>query len=348
MTYMKTMTSRERVQRCLCFDHPDRPPRDLWLLPSTALHHGQETVEAFRQRWPADICQVPGCRPAPRKTAGDPYAVGTATDEWGCVFENVLPGVHGEVKHPLLEDWVRLEDLAPPEELLAVDTAAVNAFCRDQERYVFASGWARPFERMQFLRGTENLFYDFAEEGPELQALIDLVHDFYRRQYEIWATTEVDALVMMDDWGSQISLLISPDQWRRLFKPLYAEYATIAHDHGKAFFMHSDGCIQDIYPDLVEIGIDAVNSQLFCMDFDRLAATAKDHLTFWGEIDRQHILPHGSPQEVRQAVEKVYDTLHDPAGGVIAQFSWEGATPLANAEAVYEAWEALTTHTTPS
>lgn len=338
------MSSRERVCRCLDFDRPDRPPRDLWTLPIVEIDNGKEAVAAFRQRWPVDFRQVPGCRPKAIRAQGDPYAAGTATDDWGCVFENILPGVHGEVKHPILDDWSKLPDIRPPEEQLQVDIAAVNAFCRQEEKFIFAAGWARPFERMQFLRGTENLYYDLAEEGPELRALIDLVHGFFVKQYTIWAGTGVDALVMMDDWGSQRSLLINPAQWRRLFKPLYTEYVKIAHDHGKKFFMHSDGHIQSIYPDLIEIGVDALNSQLFCMDIPELGRTAKGRIAFWGELDRQRVLPEGTPEEVRAAVAKVVEHLYDPAGGVIAQFSWEGRTPIANAEAVFAAWDELTRH----
>ncbi len=68
----------------------------------------------------------------------------------------------------------------------------------------------------------------------------------------------------------------------------------IAHAAGKKLFMHSDGHILAIYPDLVEIGIDAVNSQIFCMGVEKLAPFA-GRITFWGEIDRQHLLAHATP-----------------------------------------------------
>ena len=75
---------------------------------------------------------------------------------------------------------------------------------------------------------------------------------------------------MQDDWGSQRSMMISPKLWEELFKPLYADYVAIAKKHGKKFFMHSDGYIVDIFPHLIDIGVDALNSQIFVMGVEKL------------------------------------------------------------------------------
>lgn len=333
-------TSRRRVLRCLNFDRPDRPARDLWVLPAARLSQGDAAIAAFQRRWQTDFVQCTVGRPKALRTSGDPYVPGLATDEWGCVFENVLPGVHGEVRHPLVDDYARLAEVRPPLEFLDVDRDVVNAFCRQTDGFVIASGWARPFERMQFLRGTENLLMDIAEESDGFRALCAKVHGFFLEQYQRWARTEVDALAMMDDWGSQHALLISPAQWRRLFKPMYAEYVRIAHDAGKKFFMHSDGWILEIFEDLVEIGVDAVNSQLFCMDIEEIGRRCRGRIAFWGEIDRQRILGSGTPEEARAAVRRVRDNLWKD-GGCIAQFSFEGDTRIENAEAVFDEWERL-------
>jgi len=144
-----------------------------------------------------------------------------------------------------------------------------------------------------------------------------------------------------DDWGSQTALLISPDMWRDLFKPLYADYCSILREAGKFIFFHSDGQIEAIYDDLVELGIQAVNSQLFCMDIEGLGRRYKGRIAFWGEIDRQHVLPFGTPDDVKRAVRRVFDALYDPAGGVIAQCEWGVRDPKENIEAVAEEWDRL-------
>ncbi|MCC5831123.1 MAG: hypothetical protein JJU36_16910 [Phycisphaeraceae bacterium] len=336
------MTSRQRVHATIDMTGPDRVPRDLWLLPAARLHYGDEAIDAFCHRWPLDITQCAAGRPSAQRPRGNPYEAGESIDDWGCVFENIIPGVHGEVKQPLLDDWSAMGGIQPPEELLEVDVDVVNAFCRASNQFVFASGWGRLFERMQFLRGSENLLMDIAEQSTEFFELLDLVDAFFLRQYQQWARTEVDALVLMDDWGGQQSLLIAPAVWRAIFKPRYAAYAAIAHESGKKFFMHSDGHISEIFEDLVEIGVDAINSQLFCMDIEEIGRRFAGRLCFWGEIDRQYILPEGSADEVRAAVKRVVDHLYRPEGGTIAQFSFEGDTRIENAQTAFEAWAELT------
>jgi uroporphyrinogen-III decarboxylase len=112
-----------------------------------------------------------------------------------------------------------------------------------------------------------------------------------------------------------------------LFKPLYAEYVAIAHKHGKHAFMHSDGYIADIIPDLIEIGVDVLNSQVFCMDVEDLGNRFGGKLCFWGEMDRQHLLPRGTPEEVAEGATRLVNAFHR-GGGFIAMCEFgPGARP---------------------
>ena len=207
------------------------------------------------------------------------------------------PGVVGEIKKPILADLSAIGSYQLPWELLdKADFSRVNEACAKSERFVKVGTHARPFERLQFLRGTENALADLAYGTPEVMGLLRQLHEFYVREMEMWAATDVDGVAFMDDWGSQNALLISPAMWREIFKPLYADYCRILRKAGKFVFFHSDGNISSIYPDLVEIGIHAVNSQLFCMNIEELGVRHRGKVTFWGEIDRQHLLPFGTPE----------------------------------------------------
>jgi hypothetical protein len=84
----------------------------------------------------------------------------------------------------------------------------------------------------------------------------------------------------MDDWGTNRSLLINPQTWREIFKPLYKEYCDIIHSTGKYAFFHTDGHTEAILGDLIEVGIDAINAQLFCMDIEEIARKHKRKVTF--------------------------------------------------------------------
>jgi hypothetical protein len=317
-------------------------PREQWALP-WAWDNLRPYLEEVNRRFPSDFGGTPSIyRPSPRRK-GDEYGVGTYIDEWGCTFVNIQKGVIGEPKQPLLGDLRTWKTVSPPYETLPESQNKardeINRACAKTDLYIRAGCCPRPWERYQFIRTTENAMVDvmFPEDGA--RNLIRLIHEFYLKELEFWVTTDVDAILFMDDWGAQQQLLIPPPVWRELFKPLYRDYCDIAHSRGKAVFMHSDGYITEIYPDLVEIGVNALNSQLFCMDMAELARIAKGKLTFWGEIDRQHVMPSPDPQVVRDAVRKVAKHLYDPKGGIMAQFEASPGSQGPNVLAVYEEWE---------
>lgn len=332
------MTSRERVLATLEHRCPDRIPRDLWVLPYVTLFRRAER-DALLARYPTDFASPeisPGSDDRDLEKLSRP---GTYTDEWGSVWHVGEPGVVGEVKAPVLEDWSRLATYAPPWEYLrARDWDHINRMCEGSDRFLLSGVCARPFERLQFLRGTENLYIDLAYDTAEVRTLITMVRDYYREDVTLWSRSAVDGVMLMDDWGSNTSLLISPDMWRAVFKPIYREYCEIIHRAGKMVFFHSDGNIEAIYPDLIEVGVDALNSQLFVMDIEELGRRYRGAITFWGEIDRQRVLPYGSREDVHAAVRRVRTALDAGNGGVIAQCEWGKDNSLENVEAVFEAW----------
>ena len=264
-------------------------------------------------------------------------------DEWGCIFTNIQRGVIGEVRRPLLADIADWKMVEPPEETLPAHAQTardrVNRDCANSELFMRGSACPRPWERYQFIRGTMNAMLDVMDPDRNVRGLLRRIHEFFLKELEFWVSTDVDAVGFMDDWGSQTQLLIPPPVWRELFKPLYRDYCDLAHAHGKFVFMHTDGHTSEVYEDFVEVGIDALNSQLFCMDMAELARKAKGKLTFWGEIDRQHVLSSPDPQVGRAAVRQVARHLYDPRGGIIAQFELGAGGNAETALAIFDEWE---------
>ncbi len=332
------MNSRQLVHKTLNFDSPERIPRQMWILP-WAEDRYPDQAERIRKTFPDDIVTAEFTYKKQLVISGEKYGVGDYTDEWGCKFSNVHDGVIGIVLEPLIATWDDLDKFKPPEETLTVNVEEVNAFCLQTDKFVLSGGSiCRPFERFQFLRTMEQALVDLVQEPQEMTELLNCIHEHYCKEVEIWANTEVDAISFMDDWGMQNRLLASPDTFRKYFKPMYREYADIAHQCGKYLFMHSDGYITDIIPDLIKVGIDALNSQLFCMDIEELGGMARGEITFWGEIDRQHLLPRGSKQDIKDAVHQVHSHLYAD-GGVIAQCEFgPGANPE-NVYTVFETWD---------
>jgi len=343
------MTSRELVKKTLKFDNPDRVPRHLWHLPWAKFNYPKE-LEEIQKRFPDDITSPPNCY---NKISEDIYNFyepegashqpGEATDEWGCTFLNFNKGTIGEVKNPPVKDWSQINNIKIPYDYLSIDVDKVNSFCKSTDKFVLAGlnggNMPRPFEKLQFIRGSENLYIDLAEKPKELFDFLEKLHDFYKQMFEMWAKTDIDGLVFMDDWGSQNSLLISPKTWIEIFKPLYKDYVEIAHKYNKFVFMHSDGYILDIYPHLIEIGVDAINSQIFCMGVKNLEKY-KGKISFWGEIDRQHLLPYGSLQDIENAVISIKNSLYYN-GGVFAQCEFGPGAKPENVYKVFETWEKI-------
>jgi len=308
--------SRTLVYKTLEFENPARTPRQLWILPWAINNYPRECA-AIKQRYPDDIVYAKAILKQQPQTCGDAFKVGYYVDEWGCRFENKQNGVIGEVKEPLIKTLAGIQKVRLPQECLTVNTEMVDQFCKKSSEFVLGACCPCPFERLQFLRGTENLMIDIAMQFSEFYQLAQIVHNFYLEEMHLWAKTKVDGLWFKDDWGTQRSLLISPQSWRKIFKPMYKEYIDLAHSHGKKIFMHSDGYIFDIIPDLVEMGLDAINSQIFCMSVKDIGKCFAGKITFWGEIDRQHLLPYGSTDDIQAAVQMLQHHLYRN-GGVIA------------------------------
>ncbi len=330
--------SREIVYDTLNFKRPERVPRHLWVL-SWAKINFPEALEKIRTDFPDDLAGAPGYYRNQPPTQGHPEEPGEYIDEWGCRFINHSRGHIGEVKEPLVkaDDWSDWKDLRFPEELLSINTEQINRFCRNTDKFVLSGRTPRPFERLQFLRTSELLYMDLADIPPEMTAFMNKLHSFYCELLEKWAATEVDGLAFMDDWGSQNTLLINPKLWRQVFKPFYRDYIDIAHKNGKKIFMHSDGHILDIIPDLCELGLDALNSQIFCMGIENLEQF-RGKICFWGEMDRQYMLTEASPDQVIEAVGRIGGTLWKD-GGCIAQCEFGPGAKPENVRAVFEGWE---------
>jgi len=345
---MGFLKSQELVRNTLEFINMERVPRQLWELPWAQMHHPEELARIKRD-FPDDIvtalCEgfpsTEGFQTREGDPKGNPYEVGTYIDGWNCEFTNFQRGVIGEVKRPLIEgeNWEERSNMRIPEECLKIDHDRINEFCRTTDKFVLAGDWARPFERLQFLRGTEQLYMDLILQPDGFYEVMETIHDYYCRLLTVWAETDVDALWYMDDWGAQNALLISPDLWVKFFKPLYRDYINIAHDHGKKVFMHSDGYITDIIPHLIDLGLDALNSQIFCMGVENLSEF-RGKLTFWGEIDRQHLLPEGSTADIETSVTLVKNTLWSD-GGCIAQCEFGPGAKPENVHQVFKTWNNL-------
>lgn len=315
---------RDVVKKTLTFSGPDRIPRQ-FLNWNTEEKKLPSAVHGLKKIFPEDLIFCPLYYVEPQ-AKGLILKDNFYLDEWGCRYQVRRDGSIGKLVLSPLSDWSSSQNFRFPEKRLNPDINKINEFCKNSDRFVLMPALVCPFEQLQALRGPEQVFLDLNQQSRFLFGFLEKLHQFFLQELTAWARTEVDALLVVDDWASQESLLVSPHLWRRAFKPLYADYARTAREHGKFLFFHSDGFILEIIEDLIEIGIQAINLQLSCYQLKRLGRLVNSRVTLWGGFDSQ-MLSSLSLDELKKRVMAIKEMIVSN-GGFIAAFEIdEGTSP---------------------
>ncbi|HEY4760037.1 MAG TPA: uroporphyrinogen decarboxylase family protein, partial [Thermoguttaceae bacterium] len=290
-------------------------------------------------RFPSDIVQPEIAAPLNKRPRGKPSRNAEITDSWGCTWQITESDAALQLKDSPLAEKSKIAEFRPPMELLdPIRFSRVDKSCENSHRFVLARSETRPFDRLRFLRGYDAALMDLARGNKDARNLLKMIHEFFCKEIEMWSNTEVDGVVLRDDWGTAESLIIAPEMWREIFKPLYREYCKILHAKDKFVFFQSKGYIIDIISDLIKEGIDAIHMQLHLMDVEKLAKRFRGRVTFWGEIDPQGVLRCENLAQIREAVLKIRRALDLGSGGVIAQCQWDPNVPVQIIAAVFEQW----------
>lgn len=177
------------------------------------------------------------------------------------------------------------------------------------------------FEAAWRLRGFENFMVDLVERKEMAHFLLDRLAALARRNAVALARAGVDVLALDDDVGGPgRMMMISPATWREFFRPRMAAIveATRAIRPDLRVLYHSDGHIEPILDDLVEMGIDGINPlQPEHMDAARIRRRYGPGFVLWGTVGRQTTLAFGRPEDIRREVRERIETL-GPAGLVLA------------------------------
>ena len=176
---------------------------------------------------------------------------------------------------------------------------------------IFEAAWA--------LRGLDSLMMDFITNEDLANRILDIPFNYHLYAGKKLVSMGVDIIWTGDDMGGQNKMLISPELWRKYFKPrmakLYSELKLINPNLKIAY--HSDGNIYPIIDELVEIGLDILNPvQPKCMDPHCLKKRYGKNLSFWGTIDIQETLPFGTPAQIENEVKDRIKNI-GPGGGFI-------------------------------
>ena len=173
------------------------------------------------------------------------------------------------------------------------------------------------FERAWTLCGMENLLTYMITDTDFVNEFFSKIVEFNMQIINIYLEYDIDAVYFGDDWGQQNGLIMGPVMWQKFIKPHLAKMYGAVKAKGKFVIQHSCGDIQEVYPDLIEIGLDA--HQTFQPELFDIAEIKKQYngkLSFWGGISTQRMLPFETPDGVVKKAVEIMKTMR-PGGGFI-------------------------------
>lgn len=376
---MSEMTHRQRVLAAMRHQRPDRIPFDLGstlvtgitkgaylkLAQALAIATGEVELCDYIQQLPY-VCDnilgaldvdIRGLIPNFGRKRPDLRMDGDAVwfrDEWSVKWEKRAGALYFSVAQSPLSQGFGIDDIAWPDPedpgLLAGLAAKGREYYEKGYAVILESLCAGIFEMCCRVRGTEQFLMDLLVDKEFACNLMDRFVDLKIRYYEAAGASELGKYVSfvreVDDIAGQNALLVSPFVYREFIKPRHkrlfeAQRRCFSDDF--FIFFHSDGAISEILPDFIEIGVDVLNpvqTTAAGMDAARLKSEYGKDLCFWGGgVDTQHVLPHASPDEVRECVKRAVEELGEGGGYIFgAVHNIQDDVPVENILAMLEAF----------
>ena len=312
-----------------------------------------DMAEAIRMQYPSEIPVAVGCLPAAWIKYGSElqrlvdqypqffhgmkkdlsrvmedlpasYRKGVYIDEWNCEWHNEHAGNEAiVVEHPVKTE----------EDVYALQIPK-NRDGRLPHGFMYL--------RLLDLVGFENAMVWFAEEGETIQTLIDKVLEYNIYQVAAILPRMGEILYFGDDLGMQKGLAIGAERWRKYLKPCFRRlYGMIkAYKPSQLIFMHTDGCIWEIMPDLVDCGVDMINPQYRANGLDNLVRVCRREqiIPIHLDLDRQ-MFPFATRSQIFDHVAECVESLYMPQGGLSLNVELNYEVPLENMAAILDAVE---------
>ena len=343
------MNERERYLRTVEFRKPDRIICRAGITPATWYKYKEE-VEKIVLKHPK---LFPYYKKGDFKKMKLPRSSqkGRWKDVWGIVWENIEEGLDSAPveKEAPLRNWENLKDYKVPDPL-PFDRFGEkinweerkNQLKRAKREGNLAMGelvHGFMYMWLYYLRGFSNFMMDVATREPKLDKLIQMVLEYNLKLVRKWIEIGAEIVVFGDDLGLQSSLPISPSDWRRYLKPLYAKIFGTCRDAGVYVYLHTDGHILEIIPDLIECGVNVLNPQWRGNGINQIAKLCKGNICIDMDLDRQKVLPYGNFKDIREHVKEAIIKLGSKEGGLMLIAGVYPDVPLGNIETLCQAME---------
>ncbi len=340
------MTSKERVHRALERKPVDRVPIFMWYHPQTRRRLGRlleippEYVspvmgDDIRQAWVSNNHPMEGIV---HERDGESHV-----DDWGVEWTRI-DGFNQISKYPLASagDRQMLRYKFPYDRIDPLVDLMKPVMRFADEYFIGCDVSPCVFEMWWRLRGMEGTLMEMVLNAGLTQEMMRRCTEFSIELSEAACQRfKLDWLWLGDDAGGQRAMLMSPEIWREMVKPLLKQNADVGKQHGLYVAFHSCGAIRPIIGDLIEIGVDVLNPvQCNCPGMDPLELKKEfgQDLAFMGGVDTQGVLPHGTADQVRQATARLLEGMTADGGGYIlaASHTVPPETPEENIFAMYD------------
>ena len=206
---------------------------------------------------------------------------------------------------------------------------------------VLHMGWGL-FEHAWALRGFEAFMEDLALREEFVEELLDKLTDMFLAFIDHWSPVQSEAIMFGDDWGDQRGVIIGPERWRKLLKPRWAKIYQRAHEAGWTTLSHCCGSVADIMDDIVDIGLDVLESvqpEAAGMNPYELKKRYGRNITFWGCLGSQSTMQLATPDAVQAEIRKLRAEMSKGGGYILAPAKlFQPGTPTENAVAAFEAF----------
>lgn len=346
------MTSRERVLTAMSRRKPDRVPRSAGFTPGVMERFRLETgAEDPAVYWDYDDASVglkpPDCRPDFTVYHPEGLPEGTWISEYGTAHKPA--GFHHFFGHEY--------PLDQPTTLADLEAYPWPDYARDYRWEHLADEVQRLHDRGKYVTGFcghiwENawqivsmpkLMMQFVEDQEQAAYVLDRITENNLYATRRLVEAGIDCLTTGDDVGMQDRMMMSPAMWREWFKPRWGKIYRAAREINPdiQIWYHSDGMIEPIIPDLIEIGLDILNPvQPECVDQVKIKREYGDRLAFWGCVGTQTTFPFGTPAEMKATIKHLVETVGEGGGLFLAPTHvLEPDVPWENIVAFFEACE---------
>ncbi len=295
------VSRKELVRKALEFRRPERVPIVFW---------NQDQSEGDIMLYHLSL-GAPG--------DGSANAWDWSVNEWGYKLEKLGDGTMGHPVAPFYRELPGPKEIRIPAPRETERMSAVPAFFEKcEDRYRLASLDLSGFTVYTLLRGFENAMQDFLLDPDGFSVLMDAVIEFECDLMRFAARHGFHGIHFADDWGTQTGLMISPQLWRKLFKPRYARQFKLAHELGLHTWFHCCGEFVPIMEDFHEIGVDVLNiSQPNVNDIAEVGRRLRGRQCFMMPISYQTVSIRGTPEEIHAEARRLYQHLGTSEGGFI-------------------------------